>query len=82
VELKQLDLLLVDITPPTNTNATEEYSGYTWATGGNWDTARRTLAGAGTQTAGLSFWRIYNLLLLQQKNMTDLLGQLEEHLHL
>jgi hypothetical protein len=27
-----------------------------WASGGNMGTARRNLAGAGTQTAGLRFW--------------------------
>jgi hypothetical protein len=37
-------------------NNTEEYSGYTWSPGGNLTTARKYLAGAGTQTAGFSFW--------------------------
>jgi hypothetical protein len=37
------------------TNATEEYNGSTWGPGGNLGTARRLLAGAGTQTAGLGF---------------------------
>jgi hypothetical protein len=41
---------------PVNTGATEEYDGSTWTsnpTGLN--TARSTLAGAGTQTAALAF---------------------------
>jgi hypothetical protein len=36
-------------------NNTEEYSGYSWSAGGNLGTARSSLAGAGTQTAGLAF---------------------------
>ena len=39
----------------TRSAATEEYSGYTWATGGNLNTARNGVGGAGTQTAGLAF---------------------------
>jgi hypothetical protein len=42
---------------PPFTGATEEYDGSTWTsnpTGLN--TARGALAGAGTQTAALSFW--------------------------
>ena len=34
---------------------TEEYNGTAWTTGGNLGTGRETLAGAGTQTAGLAF---------------------------
>jgi hypothetical protein len=34
---------------------TEEYDGSAWTGGGNLGTARRQLAGAGTQTAGLAF---------------------------
>ena len=34
---------------------TEEYNGSTWTAGGNLGTARGSLAGAGTQTAGLAF---------------------------
>jgi hypothetical protein len=34
---------------------TEEYDGSAWTAGGNLGTARRQLAGAGTQTAGLGF---------------------------
>ena len=36
------------------TNATEEYNGSGWATGGNLGTGRNTYGGAGTQTAGLT----------------------------
>jgi hypothetical protein len=39
-----------------NKNATEEYDGSSWTGGGNLGTARRILAGAGTQTARFSFW--------------------------
>jgi hypothetical protein len=43
-------------TPPTNTSATEEYDGNSWATSpGSLNTARRDLAGAGIQTAALAF---------------------------
>jgi hypothetical protein len=39
-----------------NTGATEEYDGTNWATSPvSLNTARRALAGAGTQTAGLAF---------------------------
>jgi len=34
---------------------TEEYDGTSWATGGDLNTARNSLAGCGTQTAGLAF---------------------------
>jgi hypothetical protein len=34
---------------------TEEYDGSAWTAGGNLNTARRDLAGAGIQTAGLAF---------------------------
>ena len=44
-----------DLTPPGQSNATEEYDGSAWAGGGNLGTARYTLGGAGTQTAGLAF---------------------------
>jgi hypothetical protein len=40
---------------PGTTNATEEYDGSAWTAGGNLNTARRSLAGAGTQTAALAF---------------------------
>jgi hypothetical protein len=46
--------------PTANLTATEEYSGFSWTAGGNLGTARRQLAGCGTQTAGFSFWWIYN----------------------
>ena len=36
-----------------NSTVTEEYDGTVWSAGGNLATARRALAGAGTQTAGL-----------------------------
>ena len=40
--------------PPGNaTNLTEEYDGTSWAAGGVMGTARYTLVGTGTQTAGL-----------------------------
>jgi hypothetical protein len=44
-----------------------------WASGGNLATARYNLAGAGTQTAGLSFWWIYwsSCYKCQQKNIMD-----------
>ena len=57
-----------------------KYTGVTtagsWATGNNMNTARRLLAGAGTQTAGLAFggWMI-QLIQQQQKNIMVLLGQ-------
>ena len=38
-----------------NSAVTEEYDGATWSTGGNLATARKALAGCGTQAAGLSF---------------------------
>jgi hypothetical protein len=42
--------------PPPASAATEEYNGSTWTTSpGSLNTARRALAGAGTQTAGLAF---------------------------
>jgi hypothetical protein len=34
---------------------TEKYDGSAWTSSGNMITARRDLAGAGTQTAGLAF---------------------------
>jgi hypothetical protein len=37
------------------TATTEEYNGSTWTAGGNLNTARYFLAGAGTQTAALAF---------------------------
>jgi hypothetical protein len=48
---------LVENPPPIgNTGATEEYDGSTWTTSpGSLNTARRALAGAGTQTAALAF---------------------------
>ncbi len=39
--------------PYTSQNATEEYNGSSWTNGGNMGTARYTLAGFGTQTAGV-----------------------------
>jgi hypothetical protein len=41
--------------PITNQTTTDEYSGYTWSTGGALGTARRFISGTGTQTAGLGF---------------------------
>jgi hypothetical protein len=35
--------------------STEEYDGTSWTTGNSMNTARRYLAGAGTQTAALGF---------------------------
>ena len=40
--------------PPTYSNATEEYGGGSWVVGGNLGTARANMASAGTLTAGLS----------------------------
>lgn len=40
--------------PPTYSNATEEYGGVSWTAGGNLGTARANQASAGTLTAGLS----------------------------
>jgi hypothetical protein len=37
------------------TNATEEYDGTSWTTGGNLGTPRTTLGGSGIQTAALAF---------------------------
>jgi hypothetical protein len=54
---KQLDLAFGGYVGPADTGATEEYDGSTWTnnpTGLN--TARRSLAGAGTQTCSFSFW--------------------------
>jgi hypothetical protein len=46
---------LEDLQQPGNaSNATEEYDGTSWTAGGNLNTGRVTLAGAGTQTAGLA----------------------------
>jgi hypothetical protein len=53
VEHKLLDLAFGGFTTAV-TNATEEYDGSAWTVGGNLGTARRALAGAGTQTAGLA----------------------------
>jgi hypothetical protein len=39
----------------TATNATQEFNGTTWTAGGNLPVAKWINAGAGTQTAGLSF---------------------------
>jgi hypothetical protein len=44
-----------------------------WATGGNLNTARSCLAGAGTQTAALAFGGFHHLQ-EQQKNMMEQLG--------
>ena len=40
---------------PFISNSTEEYGGTSWTAGGNMTTARRELAGGGTQTAALGF---------------------------
>jgi hypothetical protein len=61
------------------TQSTEEYDGSAWTGGGTMSTARRVLAGAGTQTAALGIGGIQQQLTLQtQKNMMELLGQQEE----
>ena len=39
---------------PPETNVTGEYDGSSWTTGGNLNTTRTSLTGAGTQTAGLA----------------------------
>jgi hypothetical protein len=49
-----------------------------WATGGNLNTARRYLAGAGTQTEALAILVVDPPLFKQQKNTMVLLGQLVE----
>ena len=41
----------------TGPNATVEYDGSNWTSGGNLNTARSQLGGAGTQTTGLEIWR-------------------------
>jgi hypothetical protein len=41
-------------TPPI-IGATEEYNGTTWTAGGNLNTARQLMGGAGIQTAALAF---------------------------
>jgi len=41
--------------PETATNVTEEYNGFSWSSGGNVNTARANLGGAGIQTAALIF---------------------------
>jgi hypothetical protein len=46
-----------------------------WAAGGNLSTARRYLAGAGTQTAGLAFGGFTTTQLQTQKNIMEVLGQ-------
>jgi hypothetical protein len=60
------------------TGATEEYDGNSWTTSpGSLNTTRPALAGAGTQTAGLAFGGgIFQLLQVQQKNITEHLGQI------
>jgi len=40
--------------PPASTNATEEYGGTSWTTGGNLGTARMLLSGAGSQDAAIA----------------------------
>jgi hypothetical protein len=55
---------------------TEEYDGSAWTAGGNLATGRYALAGAGIQTAGLAFGGFTHICFnMQQKNITDLLGQ-------
>jgi hypothetical protein len=58
-------------------NATEEYNGATWTAGGNLGTARRVLAGAGLQTAGLAFGGYSTANTNAQKSMTEVLGLAE-----
>lgn len=53
--LQTAAIAIAGYTPPTNSNATEEYGGTSWTNGGNLSTARRSLGAAGTQTAGLAF---------------------------
>jgi hypothetical protein len=55
---------------------TEEYDGSAWTAGGNLNTARNNLAGAGTQTAGLAFGGNTTTAVAIQKNMMDQLGQI------
>jgi hypothetical protein len=67
-------------TPGVVSNATEEYDGSTWTNGGNRNnTVRGQLAGCGTQTSSLAFGgNTPGGDLMQQKNIMDQLGQLEE----
>jgi hypothetical protein len=64
------------------TNATEEYDGSTWSSGGNLSTGRLLVAGAGTQTAGLAIGGNIPpgpvIVKQQQKNIMEQVGQLEE----
>jgi hypothetical protein len=43
------------LSDPSNTAATESYNGTSWNNTSSMATARRFLAGGGTQTAGLAF---------------------------
>jgi hypothetical protein len=75
-EFKQRVWHLVDIQEQF-TNSTEEYNGSAWTAGGNLNTARRSLAGCGTQTAALAFGGENNSSIFQQqKNIMELLGQI------
>jgi hypothetical protein len=49
----------VDICPgsPNKLSATEEYDGSTWTSWWKFRNSKNNLSGAGTQTAGLGFWR-------------------------
>ena len=60
--------------------ATEEYDGSSWTSGGTLSTARYVSAQGGTLTAGLvaGGQMLHQMLLRTQKNMMELLFQMEE----
>jgi hypothetical protein len=59
----------------SSTAATEEYDGASWTSSNPVNTARESLAGAGTQTAGLAFGgETPGGVQQQQKNMMELVG--------
>jgi hypothetical protein len=71
---------VVDLIRSSN-RSTEEYNGTSWTTSpGSLNTARRSLAGAGTQTAALAFGGYDStstplVIQVQQKNMMVQVGQ-------
>jgi hypothetical protein len=69
--------LEVEHTPgPGITGATEEYNGASWSSGGL--TTARFVRRSRNSNSSISFWWKHgHLLQMQQKNMMDLLGQLE-----
>jgi hypothetical protein len=60
----------------SNTLKGLSYAAGSWAAGNNMNTARRVLAGAGTQTAAIGFGGILIQLIQEQlKNTMELVGQ-------